>query len=117
MQLMLKLLVAASAALAAGFLVEGARADEAYVCEGGRVVTVKPGQLEALKQTDDCIAHYYPDARRKAQAEAQRAGAGEPAVKISVPATAQPATAPSDYRHVRLLNPQPGAPSVYFHRR
>jgi hypothetical protein len=36
-----------------------ARADEAYVCDGGRIVYVKPGQLEHLKRTDPCIAGYY----------------------------------------------------------
>lgn len=115
MQMMMKLLFAAGAALAAGFLVEGARADEAYVCEGGRVVTVKPGQLEELKKTDDCIAYYYPDARRKSDAKPGAAGAA--AVKTSAQAPSQPSPPPSDFRNVRLLNPQPGAASVYFHRR
>ena len=36
-----------------------ARADEAYVCDAGRIVYVKPGELEALKRTDTCIAGYY----------------------------------------------------------
>lgn len=46
-----------------GFLaatgVEAVRADEAYLCEDGRIVKVAPGQLEALKRTDACIAAYY----------------------------------------------------------
>lgn len=114
MQLMTKLLVAAGAALAGGFLVEGARADEAYVCEGGRVVTVKPGTLEHLKATDDCIAQYYPEARRKRD---EKAAAAAGAVKTSAQEPSQPGPATSDFRNVRLLNPQPGAASVYFHRR
>ena len=36
-----------------------ARADEAYVCDAGRIVYVKPGELEGLKHTDACIAGYY----------------------------------------------------------
>lgn len=36
-----------------------ARADEAYVCEGGRVVQVRLGELDRLKRTDPCIAAYY----------------------------------------------------------
>lgn len=36
-----------------------ARADEAYVCEAGRVVYVRPGELEAMKHSDACIASYY----------------------------------------------------------
>ncbi len=34
-------------------------ADEAYICDAGRIVYVKPGQLESLKRTDACIAGYY----------------------------------------------------------
>lgn len=36
-----------------------ARADEAYVCDGGRIVTVRVGELEAMKRKDPCIAAYY----------------------------------------------------------
>lgn len=46
-----------------GFLaatgVEAARADEAYLCDGGRIVKVPFGKLEELKRTDACIAAYY----------------------------------------------------------
>ncbi len=46
-----------------GFLaatgVEAVRADEAYLCEGGRVVKVPLGKLEEMKRTDACIARYY----------------------------------------------------------
>lgn len=34
-------------------------ADEAYVCEGGRVAYVRFGELEAMKRQDPCIAAYY----------------------------------------------------------
>ena len=48
---------------ALGFLtatgVEAVRADEAYLCEDGRIVKVAPGKLEDLKRTDACIAAYY----------------------------------------------------------
>ncbi|OYW56735.1 MAG: hypothetical protein B7Y80_01220 [Hyphomicrobium sp. 32-62-53] len=48
---------------ALGFLaatgVEAVRADEAYLCEGGRIVKVTPGTLESLKRTDACIAGYF----------------------------------------------------------
>lgn len=37
----------------------GAVADEAYVCEGGRVAYVRFGELEAMKRKDPCIAAYY----------------------------------------------------------
>lgn len=46
-----------------GFLaatgVEAVRADEAYLCDGGRIVKVPFGKLEELKRTDACIAAYY----------------------------------------------------------
>lgn len=34
-------------------------AEEIYVCDGGRLVYVKPGELETLKKTDACIAGYF----------------------------------------------------------
>jgi hypothetical protein len=46
-----------------GFLaatgVEAVRADEAYLCDGGRIVKVPFGKLEDMKRTDACIAGYY----------------------------------------------------------
>jgi hypothetical protein len=36
-----------------------ARADDAYVCDGGRLVYARPETLEKLKLTDPCIAKYY----------------------------------------------------------
>lgn len=35
------------------------RADEAYLCDGGRIVYVPWGKLEEMKRTDACIARYY----------------------------------------------------------
>jgi hypothetical protein len=46
-----------------GFLaatgVEAVRADEAYLCDGGRIVKVPFGKLEEMKRTDACIAGYF----------------------------------------------------------
>jgi hypothetical protein len=36
-----------------------ARADDAYVCDNGRLVYANAETLEKLKQTDPCIAGYY----------------------------------------------------------
>jgi hypothetical protein len=36
-----------------------ARADEAYLCDGGRIVKVPFGKLEEMKRTDACIAAHY----------------------------------------------------------
>ncbi|MDX2257401.1 MAG: hypothetical protein NW205_00640 [Hyphomicrobiaceae bacterium] len=35
------------------------RADETFVCADGSFVTVLPGQLEAMKRTDPCVAAHY----------------------------------------------------------
>ncbi len=42
-----------------GFVACPVQAEEAYVCEGGRVIYVKFGELDLLKRTDPCIAAYY----------------------------------------------------------
>jgi hypothetical protein len=39
--------------------IEAARADEGYLCDSGRIVYVKFGELEQMKQTDACIAGYF----------------------------------------------------------
>jgi hypothetical protein len=59
--LVVKVLAIAVLALVFGVMVEGgpAKAAEVFVCEGGRLVRVKPGELERLKRTDPCIARYF----------------------------------------------------------
>ena len=46
-----------------GFLaatgVEAVRADEAFLCENGRIVKVPFGKLDEMKRTDACVAAYY----------------------------------------------------------
>lgn len=53
-----------------------ALADEAYVCEDGRIVSVRFGELERLARTDPCIARHL--ARRSGAFSAHPA-AGDPA--------------------------------------
>lgn len=79
---MIKLLATATIALVAGWFVEAARADEAYVCEGGRIVYVKMGQLERLKREDPCIAQYY-GLPAPGASTTQSAAAGSPHLKPS----------------------------------
>lgn len=56
-----------------------AMADEAYVCEGSRVVYVRFGELEAKKKSDPCIAaHYARSNRRNAEATANSADEAAP---------------------------------------
>jgi hypothetical protein len=137
---MIKVMATAVAALLAGMMVEGARAraDEVFVCEGGRLVRATAGELELLKRTDECIARYFGRsvADVETSIEALNARTATPVVpagrSAAVPArvagqdtavtsgtvaeaAAEPARPklPSDYRNVLLLNPAPGA-SPYF---
>lgn len=41
-----------------------ARADEAYVCEGGRVVYVRLGELQEMSRSDPCLAAHYARGKR-----------------------------------------------------
>lgn len=118
----------AALALAAGAAVEAARADEAYVCDQGRVVYVKPGELEIKKQQDPCIARYFdniPSSKPDAQAAAAAAGrvaASAPSPAAPLPpvpaATAAPKSEPSsDFRKVRIINADPGSDGWFRHRR
>lgn len=63
-----------------------AQADEAYVCEGGRVVTVRLGELDVLKRKDPCIAAYYGIAL-DAETIAAATDAGMPPLPGRKPAT------------------------------
>ena len=137
---MVKVMSAAVVALLAGMWVEGARAraDETFVCEGGRLVRAKSIEIERLKRTDECIARYFglsvADVETSLDAvapaiPAQAAVAAGPPVTTKVrdvsgdPATtlgrvAEPSPPgrpkrPSDYRNVLLLNHAPGN-SPYF---
>jgi len=140
-----------------------AGADDAYVCEGGRIAYVNQGDLERVGRQDPCIAAYI--ARRSGAApaspaiEAARAAlqldgqappvptrrpsgsvaaaiasmlppvpTASPVAKVVAAAFAPAAPSPSsqaqdegtttvDFRHVRILNAQPGEPTVFYHAR
>lgn len=50
----------AGIALLAGSLVENARAEQAFACDGGRIVYARGlAELERLKTTDPCVAGYF----------------------------------------------------------
>jgi hypothetical protein len=120
-----------------------ARADDAYVCDGGRLVYARPETLEKLKATDPCIAGYY--------AAVQQPPSVDAAIPAPIPGTAvlppvasksrpkdkpqvvQPRSAPAtrdaslkpaipetatgtDYRNVRVINAPDGG-TVYRHDR
>ena len=95
--------VIAAVALAAGAMAETARADEAFICDGGRVAYVKPGELEQKKLQDPCIAKYFEKIQTAKPSTA----------KVESPATTAAPTSvtealPSDHRNVRIINAAPG---------
>ena len=93
----------AAVALAAGAMAETVRADEAFICEAGRVAYVKPGELEQKKLQDPCIAKYF----EKIPMAKPSAPKIESTAAAVVPATV--ATAPQiDPRNVRIINAAPG---------
>lgn len=59
---------------------EVARADDAYVCEGGRIAFVRHGDLERVALTDPCIAAY---AARRRDASPRGAGAASGAALVT----------------------------------
>lgn len=54
-----RILIVSLAALAAGSLVDYARAEVGYVCDGNVVVMVAPGELERLKRENACVASHF----------------------------------------------------------
>lgn len=95
---------------AMGFLaatgLEAARADEAYLCEAGRVVYVPFGKLDEMKRTDPCIAGYYGlTVEQKASPAASSATpATAPAATADAPVTAPETAAPPPSTGQRALS-------------
>ena len=126
------------AAVSTALVTAPAVADDAYVCDGGRLVYARPETLEKLKQTDPCIAGYFP--------ATPKVGAGQPAAAAAMPADninagrdarAQDKTVtppvkcaahlkeaslpspvsplPTDFRKVRVINATSDQSAAYFH--
>jgi hypothetical protein len=114
-----KVIATAVAALVAGVLVEGARADETFVCDGGRLVRAKSADIETLKRTDVCIAQYFglsvADAAEPAPAPmlARDVTSEQAGTTGRVIEPLPPLRLPSDHRNVVILNAPPGQ-SPYF---
>ena len=75
------LIALGTAILVATALAQATVAEESYICEDGRVVTVRFGELEKLSRTDTCIAKYL----------AARGAAAVPATLTPRPAAEAPA--------------------------
>ena len=97
------------------------RADDAYVCDGGRLVYARPETLDKLKQTDPCIAGYFKFSATPVQAAPTgpaelvapqsapgalkpRPTPGKSAAARVVAPKAPAAAAGTDYRNVRVIN-------------
>ncbi len=83
-----------------------ARADEAYVCDGGRIVTVRVGELEAMKRKDPCIAAYYGMKADSSYAPPSVAAASAPVAVVEPPL---PARRPSPVMPASTALPQQAA--------
>ena len=129
--------VIAAVALTACAIAESARADEVYVCDGGRIAYVKPGELEMKKLQDPCIAKYFENTQTAKPATAEAAIAFPPVTRVLQTAAAAPfapAAGPfhktsarnaaparadlpaDDYRNVRIINAAPGADAWFRSR-
>lgn len=105
----------AGLALVAGAIAERAKAEQAFLCEGGRIAYARGlAQLERLKATDPCVAGYFGQttlrgADRPATASAApRTGAASPPGPVaSARAPDEPAPSSSPVT-VRILNGQSG---------
>ncbi|MEM7777236.1 MAG: hypothetical protein AAF732_16660 [Pseudomonadota bacterium] len=109
-------------ALWAGSLVERARADETFVCENGKVITIQAGQRARLSGAKPCTAgwvktltaaHIMPlpavHPRRQPLAPPRPVPV---AVKAEPPAPEQP----SNYRRVQVINAASLATRWFHHR-
>lgn len=79
-----------AAASLTGIMSPAARADDAYICDGGRLVYARPETIEKLKQSDPCIQGYY-GAIGAASASAAAATNLAPAAPPKVPGILVPA--------------------------
>jgi hypothetical protein len=110
-----------------------AQADDAYVCDDGRLVYARPETLEKLKATDPCVAKYFtatpqplaPSIQaRGAPADRTATAAAKPVARAaqtkSQPPEKPKAPEPSigtDFRNVRIINASPGHGEIYRHLR
>jgi hypothetical protein len=121
--------------------VNQAKADDAYVCDDGRLVYAKPSTLEKLKATDPCIAKYFKTTPQPLAASAPLASQPAGPTAVGQPAPVAPRFKPSvgappakdaratvkpkaieaaegtDFRNVRVINAPAGQAEIYRHTR
>lgn len=107
---MLMVLSIAGLSLAAGALVERVKAEQAFLCDGGRIVYGRGAEVEKLKLTDPCVAGYFGITLER--------GADRTIVKPAVPAglratTVETPPAPAAVHEparpeFKILNSRPG---------
>jgi len=140
-----KIIAVSAVALVVGAYVEGARAGQFFVCDGGQTVEVEFGDLEKAKRTNPCIAKYFGINLKVA--------AKPSSVEVQQPQTADHATAffapdlpvrkpvrpvlrqsqsvapmsktlagrevagtdPGNFRRVRIINARPGGAKWFNH--
>lgn len=113
----LAVLSIAAFALTAGAIVERAKAEQAFLCDGGRIVYARGAvALERLKASDPCVAGYFGQSPLRGSG---RAETGTPALRretnsgpAPVASAARPKPMPevsSEPVTVRVLNARPGA--------
>jgi hypothetical protein len=121
--------------------INDARADDAYICDDGRLVYAKPATLEKLKATDPCIAKYFNVTPPPLAQTAPVAGLPTGSKAGALPAPPAPRFKPSvgappakdarimeqpkaleaaqgtDFRNVRVINAPAGQAEIYRHTR
>lgn len=61
--MIVRIFAASVMALLAGSLVERARADQAFICDDGSLIQVKPADIERMRRENACVAKYLGPAR------------------------------------------------------
>lgn len=113
-----------------------AKADEVFLCDGGRIVKVALEDIDWMKQNDPCVASHYglkahavmvPPLPHRAPSLATTKTAKQPnsitiTGRIETAAISKPATADNTdpsiaaFRMVRIINAKKGAPRFFRHR-
>jgi hypothetical protein len=130
--------IAASVSALAAIPTPPAQADDAYICDDGRLVYARPETLDKLKSSDPCVAKYFNTTppplaqhRNKGTSVSNAADAvSTPATPAATTQTASPlapaaaakprtpeASVGTDFRNVRVINAPAGQGEIFRHMR